>query len=316
MASRQYRLAAPSIRSTPSDRKIVVHYRPTLSRPSSNQGRPIMTNDYDTSNRKTLLDDTKVVETTPDHVPPARWWFVLPCLVLIALASSATSLLLNDLLVYRYEIVYGIQGSTQYQQNACRESSRSQPIIYYWLPLQFIPQASPRQSQQNADYNLVQMAVAQFNVKNSLVTFFPSLISFMLLGANCDTIGRQPMLLLPFLGKMVDMALMLVVVTRNLSDAWILVAHALEALFGSAGLLMLSAFAFITDCTLESNRTRAFLITELVLVIVRVGPSLGLGFWLRQYPHSYVAPIIVSLVLSTIGLLYVLLIQPESVQSV
>jgi hypothetical protein len=314
-ASQKYRLATPNIRSTSNGTKIVVHYRSTLSQPVSTQSQSIMTNNDNTNNRKTLLDRTKIVKKTYYHVTSVRWWFVLPCLVIIALASSATSLLNNDLLVYRYEVLYGIQGTTNDQQSACRQPSTASRAIYYWLLPQFIPRA-PQQHQQTADYNVVQRAVAQFNVKNSLVTFIPSLISFVLLGANCDTIGRRPMLLLPFIGRIVNSALMLIVVTRNLSDAWILLAHGLEAAFGSAGLIMLSGFAFITDCTLESNRTRAFLLTELVLVITRVGPTVGLGVWLHKYAHSYVAPLIVSLVLSAIGLAYVLFIQPESVQSV
>ncbi|CAF3977245.1 unnamed protein product [Rotaria magnacalcarata] len=94
------------------------------------------------------------------------------------------------------------------------------------------------------------------------------------------------MLLLPFLGKIVESTLMLVVVTRNLSDAWILAAHGLEAIFGSAGLIMLSGFAYITDCSLEEKRTRAFLIAELVLIVARIGPTLALGLWLNKYSYS------------------------------
>ncbi|CAF1063934.1 unnamed protein product [Rotaria magnacalcarata] len=124
------------------------------------------------------------------------------------------------------------------------------------------------------------------------------------------------MLLLPFLGKIVESTLMLVVVTRNLSDAWILAAHGLEAIFGSAGLIMLSGFAYITDCSLEEKRTRAFLIAELVLIVARIGPTLALGLWLNKYSYLYVVPISISLGLSVIGLLYALFIQPESVQSV
>ncbi|CAF4562160.1 unnamed protein product [Rotaria socialis] len=124
------------------------------------------------------------------------------------------------------------------------------------------------------------------------------------------------MLLLPFLGKIVESTLMLVVVTRNLSDAWILAAHGLEAMFGSAGLIMLSGFAYITDCSPEEKRTRAFLLAELVLIVARIGPTLALGLWLNKYSYSYVVPISISLGLSVIGQLYALFIQPESVQSV
>ncbi|CAF2217939.1 unnamed protein product [Rotaria magnacalcarata] len=300
MNSRRYRLATPAISNIPGGSKVVVKYCPSLSKTSSIQRRSPLTSDYATKSRKMLPPNAK--------------------LVFMTLATSSTSLLKNDLLVHRYEVLYGLQTSPKDEQSACRLSSTTTPANYYWFDSQYNPQLpqSSYQSppQQNSDYNLVQSAVAQFNTKNSLVTFIPSLLSFVLLGVSCDTMGRRPMLLLPFLGKIVESTLMLVVVTRNLSDAWILAAHGLEAIFGSAGLIMLSGFAYITDCSLEEKRTRAFLIAELVLIVARIGPTLALGLWLNKYSYSYVVPISISLGLSVIGLLYALFIQPESVKSV
>ncbi|CAF4351425.1 unnamed protein product [Rotaria socialis] len=304
MNSRRYRLATPSVSNIPGGSNVMVKYCPSLSKTSSIQCRSPLTTDDVTKNRKKLLPNAKLLKRTFSSVLPPRWWLALPCLVFMTLATSSTSLLKNDLLVHR----------------ACRLSSATTPTNYYWLDSQYNPQLpqSSYQSppQQNSDYNLVQSAVAQFNTKNSLVTFIPSLISFVLLGASCDTMGRRPMLLLPFLGKIVESTLMLVVVTRNLSDAWILAAHGLEAMFDSAGLIMLSGFAYITVCSPEEKRTRAFLLAELVLIVARIGPTLALGLWLNKYSYSYVVPISISLGLSVIGQLYALFIQPESVQSV
>ncbi|CAF4463951.1 unnamed protein product [Rotaria socialis] len=304
MNSRRYRLATPSVSNIPGGSNVMVTYCPSLSKTSSIQCRSPLTTDDVTKNRKKLLPNAKLLKRTFSSVLPPRWWLVLPCLVFMTLATSSTSLLKNDLLVHR----------------ACRLSSATTPTNYYWLDSQYNPQLpqSSYQSppQQNSDYNLVQSAVAQFNTKKSLVTFIPSLISFVLLGASCDTMGSRPMLLLPFLGKIVESTLMLVVVTRNLSDAWILAAHGREAMFGSAGLIMLSGFAYITDCSPEEKRTRAFLLAELVLIVARIGPTLALGLWLNKYSYSYVVPISISLGLSVIGQFYALFIQPESVQSV
>ncbi|CAM4902288.1 unnamed protein product [Rotaria socialis] len=304
MNSRRYRLATPSVSNIPGGSNVMVKYCPSLSKTSSIQCRSPLTTDDVTKNRKKLLPNAKLLKRTFSSVLPPRWWLALPCLVFMTLATSSTSLLKNDLLVHR----------------ACRLSSATTPTNYYWLDSQYNPQLpqSSYQSppQQNSDYNLVQSAVAQFNTKNSLVTFIPSLISFVLLGASCDTMGSRPMLLLPFLGKIVESTLMLVVVTRNLSDAWILAAHGLEAMFDSAGLIMLSGFAYITVCSPEEKRTRAFLLAELVLIVARIGPTLALGLWLNKYSYSYVVPISISLGLSVIGQLYALFIQPESVQSV
>jgi hypothetical protein len=106
---------------------------------------------------------------------------------------------------------------------------------------------------------------------------------------------------------------MIIIVARDLSNTWLIVTQAIEAIFGSSGLSLLSAFSYITDCT-DKSRTRAFFITEVMLVIARIIPILSIGIWLRYY--LYIAPLSVDLALSVIGLLYALFIQPESVESV
>jgi hypothetical protein len=105
----------------------------------------------------------------------------------------------------------------------------------------------------------------------------------------------------------------LIIVSLNLSDVWIIATQAVEDFFGPEGLVLLSAFAYITDCTNES-RTRAFFITEVVIVISRVIPVLALSLWLRH--HLYTVPLSVDLVLSVTGFFYALLVQPESVDAV
>ncbi|CAF3598491.1 unnamed protein product [Rotaria socialis] len=104
---------------------------------------------------------------------------------------------------------------------------------------------------------------------------------------------------------------MLVIIAGDLSDTWLLVSHSCEALFGSVGIVMLSAFAYITDCTNESGRTRPFFLAELIILLARVVPVLGIGLWLQH--HLYTIPTSSCLALSIIGALYVLFIQPESV---
>jgi len=120
--------------------------------------------------------------------------------------------------------------------------------------------------------------------------------------------------MLPLLGKVVWYSLMLIIVSRNLSNNWLLGVHAIEAVFGSNGLLVLSAFSYITDCTYGPMRTRAFLLTEGLLFLARIVPVLSVGIWLRFY--LYTVPLSVCLVLSVVALLYTLFIQPESVESV
>jgi MFS family permease len=222
---------------------------------------------------------------------------------------------MNDLIVRRFERYYGLSASGDAERAACRQlttiTTTPAPFMrrFYW---QFpFPRQNP--SQQSADYNLVQRDTATFNVKNAFATLIPSVVTFIIFGSNSDLIGRRPLLVLPFIGKIVRYILMIIIVARDLSNTWLIVTQAIEAIFGSSGLSLLSAFSYITDCT-DKTRTRAFFITEVMLVIARIIPVLAIGLWLRH--HSYIGPLSVDLGLSVIGLFYSLFIQPESVESV
>jgi len=259
-----------------------------------------------------LLNNVKTVEKAPSNSHP-RWWLVLPCLIFMILASASDPLLMNDLIVRRYERYYGLDSSASGQRAVCRESMATtpapiEPIMYWQYPP---PNQNPLQSHPN--YNLVQRDAARFNIKNSIAMLIPALVTFILLGSNSDTIGRRPLLVLPFFSKVLRYSFLLIIVSLNLSDAWIIATQAVEAFFGPEGLVLLSAFAYITDCTNES-RTRAFFITEVVIVISRVIPVLALSLWLRH--HLYTVPLSVDLVLSVTGFFYALLVQPESVDAV
>jgi hypothetical protein len=305
MSARKYRLATP-IDSDQTD----VLYPPVPSKSLARSPRLTMLHNVETSTSKALLDNRQKIEESTPFTPPARWWLVLPCLLLILLVSAADQLLMNDLIVRRYQRYYGFNASPNTQRENCRQSMTTFRPTYYWQfysPNQQPPQGRP-------DYTLVQRDAASFQIKNSIVGLIPSLIIFILLGSNCDTIGRRPLLVLPFVGKVIWYSLMLIIVSRDLSDAWLLAANGIEGLFGSIGLVMLSGFAYITDCTYGSMRTRAFLLSEGLLFLTRIVPILALGIWLRFY--LYTVPLSVCLALSMIGLFYASFVQPESVENV
>ncbi len=305
MSTRKYRLAMP----------IDSHKGRASYQPTSSKALPILRwsptlNNVETSTTRTLLDDRQNVGETKPFIPPARWWLVLPVLVLITFVSAGDSLLLNDLVIRRYERRYGFNASPGGQRQVCRQSVTTPRPEYYW---QF-PPPYQEPSQGRPDYSVVQHDAASFHTKNSIVALVPALVTFIFLGSNCDSIGRRPLLVLPLIGKVVWYSLLLIIVSRDLSDAWLLAAHSIEAMFGSGGLVMLSAFAYITDCTDVLKRTRAFLLAEGINFIARVVPVLGLGIWLRFY--LYTTPLSIFLGLSVIALLYALFVQPESVESV
>ena len=304
MSTSKYRLAAPLEHS-----RLVGSHRFDSSRILTASRRP--TTVYDAKTNKTtvhLLDDSQTASITRP-----RWWLVLPTVLLSTFASATDLLLINDFLTHRYEIRYGLDASQNAERTACRQSMTSTtPAIPYG---QFLPFAQQSLASQNRlDYSLVQRDTANFNIKNSFATIIPGLIMLTLLGSNCDLIGRRPVMLLPYLGKVLRYTLQLIIISLNLSDVWLLAAHALEAAFGSHGLITLSAFAYITDCTNDSTRTRAFLLTEVSIIVTRILPMVLMSFLLRR--SHYMLPTSISLGLSVIGVAYVLLVQPESMDSV
>jgi len=293
MSFKKYRLALPS-----DNDNINVSNRSTI--PNVSFRVPLLS----TSNN----DKVNTSKVSSNSSP--RWWAVLPCLLLVFLSSSSDGLLMNDLIVRRFERYYGLSASGDAERAACRESTTTTtpaPIMrmFYWQ--------LPPSGRNRPDYDLVQRETASFNVKNAFATLIPSVVTFIIFGSNSDIIGRRPLLVLPFIGKIVRYILMIIIVARDLSNTWLIVTHAIEAIFGSSGLSLLSAFSYITDCT-DKTRTHAFFLTEIMLVIARIIPILAIGLWLRH--HFYIGPLSVDLGLSIIGLFYALFIQPESVESV
>ncbi|CAF1478486.1 unnamed protein product [Adineta steineri] len=295
MSTRKYRLAAPI-----DNDKIDISHR---SVPHSS---PVW---LPTSNNVCTKPEKALLHTKP-FIPPARWWIVLPLLLLSVFIAAADPVITNDFIVRRYERQYGLDASPNTQRQVCRQSVSTSTAVYYRQYLLYRLELSQRQS----DYALVQRAAAKLHTKLSVASLIPGFLSFILLGSNCDTIGRRPLLILPIVGKVIRHSLMLIIVSRDLSDTWLLVANAIEASIGSSGLVLLSSFAYITDCTVGSLRTRAFLITEGTAFLIRVVPVLAIGIWLRFY--LYIVPLSVCLGISVIALLYALFVQPESVESV
>ncbi|CAF1050338.1 unnamed protein product [Didymodactylos carnosus] len=100
----------------------------------------------------------------------------------------------------------------------------------------------------------------------------------------------------------------------NLSNIFIIISVILDGIFGTSALTILSAFAFVTDCTTLKQRTSAIIITDVSITMARVVALVGLGYYLKYY--GYLIPSCVTLGLSTLGLVYSLLFQRESNQTV
>ncbi|CAF5144927.1 unnamed protein product, partial [Rotaria magnacalcarata] len=156
----------------------------------------------------------------------------------------------------------------------------------------------------------IQASTARLNVFLSLAATLPAILASIFLGANCDRIGRKPLIALPYIGKVIRYAILTAVAYYNLSDIWIIISTMFDGLSGTAALNILSSFAYVTDCTNKKTRTAAIVITDVSLSCSRLLPSLTMGLYL-QHPH-YVQAMIFTFALSVLGLIFSIFLQPES----
>ena len=224
---------------------------------------------------------------------PFRWWIVLPVILVSMTAATTDPILLNDLMVRRYRIEYGlVNASSPSSETACtREDFQNDSHL----------------SQSSTQ---VQKSVSNLNIIMAGVGAGPAVLTYIILGGNCDRIGRKPLLLLPCLGKIIRYIILLLLVQFDLSDIWFILSNVIDGLFGSNSVLLLGAIAYITDCTTEQQRSRAMLLEEAAVALTRIFPLLGLGFWLLN--HGYTLPIGINLGLNIGAVIYIFVVQPES----
>ena len=233
------------------------------------------------------------VETPEQPRRRFRWWIVLP-VVLVSMTTTTTDpVLLNDLMIKRYQVEYGLVDSMSPSSvSACDADRFANDSSYDELSGE------------------VQKAVGQLNMIMAGVTALPAVMSYILLGANSDRIGRRPLLILPCIGRILRFIILLLVVQLNLSNVWLIMSSVVEGAFGSNSVLILGAIAYISDCTTIHQRSRALLLEEATVSLTRIFPLLGLGFWLQH--HGYTLPVSIDLGINIAALIYVFLFQPES----
>ena len=222
-----------------------------------------------------------------------RWWIVLP-IVLVSMTSATTEpILLNDLMIRRYRTEYGLVNvSSPASETACNTEDLENNTEIVQLSVK------------------VQKSVSHLNILMAGVGALPAVLTYIILGANCDRIGRKPLLILPCIGKIFHYIILLLLVQLDLSDVWFIIANLVDGLFGSNSVLLLGAIAYITDCTTTSQRSRAMVLEEAAVALTRIFPLLGLGFWLKN--HGYTLPVAINLGINVAALIYIFAIQPES----
>ena len=222
-----------------------------------------------------------------------RWWIVLPIVVVSMTIATVEPALMNDLMVRRFRYRYGIlNGSSPSSESACNAPNLENNSQLIELSIK------------------VQQSVSHLNILIAGVGAIPAVLTYVILGANCDRIGRRPLLIIPCLGRIIRYIILLILVQINLDDIWLIIADVVDGLFGSNSLLLLGAIAYISDCTNHQERGRAMILEEAAVALTRIFPLLGLGFWL-QY-HDYTLPMSICLGINVAALIYIYLFQPES----
>ncbi|CAF0803262.1 unnamed protein product [Rotaria sordida] len=226
-------------------------------------------------------------------LPPTlpRWWRVLLPLSLIVIISTIDKIVLNDFIEYRYTIYYGLNSSsTQNNHELCLNASRRS---HYSTASILLTTTTPKYpiSTTLSPNEQIQASNAHLNVLLSLAATVPSILISILLGANCDRIGRKSLVALPFIGKSIRYVILTFVAYYDLSNIWIILSVIFDGIFGTAALSILSSFAYVTDCTNEKKRT-------------------SMGIYL-QHPR-YVQLMIFTLLLSVSGFIFCIFFQPES----
>lgn len=242
----------------------------------------------------TKSDSTSSTEqSSVSNRPKNRWWIVLPIILVSMTVATTDPVLMNDLMIRRYQIIYGLADSNSpSSETACSTENITNDTSYVELATQ------------------VQKSVGHLNMIMAGLGALPAALTYIVLGANSDRIGRRPLLIIPCVGRIIRYLILLLLVELNLNDIWLVASSVIDGLFGSNGVLLLGALAYISDCTAPDQRDRAMILEEAAVSLTRIFPLIGLGFWLQH--NGYTLPISIGLGINVGALIYIFLFQPES----
>jgi len=251
-------------------------------------------------------------ESNENHplLPPTlpRWWRVLPCLLLLMIIATTDNLILNDFIEYRYTSYYQLNSSSiRNTRELCLNSSRISPNSTNLISTTTSKYPISTTISPN---DLIQESTARLNVFIALAATIPALLTSILVGANCDLIGRKPLIALPFIGKTIRYVILTAVAYYTLSDLWIILAVLFDSVFGTSGLSILGSFAYVSDCTNEKTRTSAIIITDVCIACSKFLPLLTIGIYLQN--PNFIQSMVFILLISVGGFVSSIVLQPES----
>ena len=254
------------------------------------------------------MDDNSDVDKPLITPTVPRWWRVVPFLTLIIMISVIDALILNDFIEHRYSVLYqSNSSSTPSARELCLNASKTshKPID----PISTTTSKYPISTTLSPE-EYIQASTARLNVFIAVAATIPAILTSILLGSNSDQIGRKPLIVLPFVGKVIRYFILTAVAYYNLSDTWIILAIMFDGVFGTSGLAILSSFAYVSDCTDKKARTASIVITDVSMVSGKIIPLLAMGIYL-EHPN-FIESMVFTLLLSLAGFVGSIILQPES----
>lgn len=177
------------------------------------------------------------------------------------------------------------------------------------------PNASISQCQRNTsgaagggDQQSAQSRASQFALYESLLDGIPSFFATILLALGSDRLGRRFAIVPPMVGIFVKILIFTAVVLTNSSIYWFLLGDFIGGCSGSIHSITVACLAFVADRTPSDRRMFRMLVIDLCLMVPTVVAPIVNGAVIVKYGYAY--PLIFTVALSTLNLIYVVLFFP------
>ena len=168
--------------------------------------------------------------------------------------------------------------------------------------------------QPDAIHDQVQTQTSHWILYVNLAYGVPSIVFSLLYGSISDQLGRKLFIFLPALGAALNTALILeVAYIDQLPLYMFLIGAATSGLYGSYSVLNSAAYAYASDLTAHSGRTRQIGLLESMTYLGATLSSLVGGDWVRK-AKSFIPPFWCVLSCHLAVMVYTVFALPESMQ--
>jgi len=212
---------------------------------------------------------------------------VEPVVVLFYISFNASVPVMQQFIYDRYAQEFGVEVT---DASACQSENKSSPA--------FLRQ------------QMAQAASSRMMIALALACVIPALISTLLLGPYSDQAGRKVAMLPALAGEVMRMVVNAVVIYYELPLWVMLISFFLDGLVGSAGCVMMSCFAYLSDITTHKQRSSRILILEVCMGVGVMGSQVGVGHMIAAL--GYFWPMFTIAVMNIFNFFYVLFLLPES----